>query len=1044
MKISDLAIKRPVAMLMVILVIVVLGVVSFSRLSIDLLPDIKVPVAIVLTTYGGSGPQEIESMITRPLEEVVGTISNIKTITSMSSEGTSMVVAEFNWGTDMDFATLQMREKVDLIKRFLPEGGEQPQIIKIDPSMMPVLQIGVTGGEDRAALKRYAEDVIKSRLERIEGVASVSIGGGLDRQILIEVNPQELQSYGLSMGQIAQALSMENMNLPGGQVEEGESNLLVRTMGEFSSIEDIGNVLLSLPRGGQVYLKDIATIGDGFKEISDFTRVNGKDSISITVQKQSGANTVRVSNQVHKELAKIEEEASFNLKHAVVMDQAKFIQQTIDSVTKNAYSGAILAVLVLLLFLRNFRSTLIVGLSIPISIIATFTMVYFAGLTLNMMTLGGLALGVGMLVDNAIVVLENIYRYRQEGYSRVEAARQGAQEVGMAVGASTLTTVAVFLPVVFVEGMAANIFRELALTVTFSLLASLLVALTIVPMFSSKLLKMNGDNGIDNGTKTRNILILFNRWLERVNLKYKKALAWSLDHRKKVILWTVIAFVGSCALLPFVGMDFMPKTDEGEFTVNVKLPEGRLLEETSQTMIEMEEIVRQKVPEVESILTRGGGGSEMDFGAGGSNTGSLSVRLTAKSKRKRSTQEIVEVLRQEVQGIPGAEISFSESGAMGGGFSSGPPVQIKIKGDDLEQLWLLAEQIEAKVSEVPGTREVRNSFGEGKPEFQIRVDRDKAASYGLSTAVVANSLKNAVSGQTATKYKDNGQEIDVRIQVAEEERKHLENLLDLPISSPAGLQIPLREIAEVAEGKGPTSIDRESQTRVITVTSQVQGRDLGSVIKDIQGAIADIDLPNGYYLEFGGENEEMIEAFGSLGLALILAIILVYMIMAAQFESLIHPLIIMFTLPLALIGVSVSLFVTRRSLSIVAFIGVIMLAGIVVNNAIVLVDYINVLRGRGMDRKQAILKAGPTRLRPILMTTLTTVLGLLPLTLAIGEGAELDAPMATVVTGGLVFSTILTLIIIPVIYTLIEDWLEKIKTKLLGKKKSEMTEIIEG
>ncbi|HHV71659.1 MAG TPA: efflux RND transporter permease subunit [Clostridia bacterium] len=1044
MNLTELSIKRPVTISMVILVIVVLGAVSFSRLSIDLLPDMNVPVALVYTSYSGSGPQEVETMVTRPIEEVISTVSNIDTLTSVSSEGASMVVAQFNWGTDMDFATLEMREKVDLIKGMLPDGAEEPQIMKIDPSMIPVMQVGVTAGEDQAALKQYAEDVIKSRLERIEGVASVNITGGLERQILIEVNPQQLQNYGLSMQQLAQALTLENMNLPVGQVERGQNELLVRTIGEFSSVEDIGNVLVSLPRGGQVYLKEIATISDTFKDVTSYTRVDGRPTVGLTIQKQSGANTVKVSEKVHKEIAKLEKEASFNLKFNVVMDSADYIKMAIDSVTNNAVVGAVLAVLVLLVFLRNLRTTFIIGLSIPISIVATFILVYFADLTLNMMTLGGLALGVGMLVDNSIVVLENIFRFRQEGYSLMEAAKLGTGEVGMAVAASTLTTIAVFLPVVFVEGLVSSVFKELALTITFSLLASLLVAMTIVPMLSSKLLKVNGANGNNGDKKKSSLSKRFNDWLERFNKKYQEVLGWALDHRKRVIIYAVIAFVGACALTPLVGMDFFPATDEGQFTINIELPQGRALEHTNEVVSQIEELVAKNVPEVESIMSQVGGGSGLSYSSGGSNTGSVSVRLVPKGERKRSTEEIVEALRQETQHLAGAEITFSTGNTMSMGMGTGAALQVKVKGDELDQLWSLAEEVEAKIKEVPGTREVANSFGEGQPEYQIRINRDKAASYGLNTTTVASVLRNAVSGQTVTKLKEEGQEIDIRIQVGEEQRKHLDNLLDLPISSPIGVQIPLRDLAEVVEGQGPNQIERENQTRVITVTAQVQGRDLGSVSKEVEAKIKGINLPNGYFIEFGGQNVEMMEAFSDLGLALILAVILVYMIMAAQFESLIHPLTIMFSLPLAFIGVVLGLLVTRRTLSIPAFIGCIMLAGIVVNNAIVLVDYINNLRSRGMGRREAIMQAGPTRLRPILMTTLTTVLGLLPLTLGIGEGSELDAPLATVVSAGLIFSTVLTLVFIPVVYTIFEDVVNKLKNKLLGRGKDEVVRTIEG
>lgn len=1033
MNLSKLAVDRPVTIAMFMLVVVLLGVISLSRLPIDLLPEIEVPVAIVSTSYSGVGPQEMENLITKPLEGAVATVSNIESINSISSQGVSIVIAQFKFGTDMDFAALEMREKVDLIKGALPQDASEPMVLKIDPNATPILQLSLTNGGDLASLQVIAEDTIAPRLERLDGVASVNISGGYTNQIQVKVNQLKLESYGLSIGQLAQLVGASNLNLPGGTVTRGEQELTIRTMGEFTSIQEIQEMPITLPTGGIIKLSDLAEVEMAPKDIDSISRVNGKNSINISIQKQSGTNTVQVANIINKEIEKLQQEFT-DIEFNTILDQSVFINQSISNVFKNAIVGAVLAIAILYLFLRNIRTTLIIGTSIPISIVATFILLYFSDITLNLMTLGGLALGVGMLVDNAIVVLENIYRLRTEGYSRKEAAIAGASEVSMAVTASTLTTIAVFVPIVFVGGLVSTIFRELAMTVTLSLVASLVVALTLIPMLSSKILKVTHADGKRKEGKENKLDAVYNafdRTFKSVEERYKKILKWSLTHRKKTVFLSILIFIGSMSTIFFVGAEFFPATDEGQVNINVSLPVGSGLEETNKVLLEIEELF-SNIEEADVVFSSVGSGGMM--GTGGGDQGSVTLSLVPLAERSRSSKEISDEIRSLVKDIPGAEIKIGESSMMMMGLG-GDPISISIKGDDLEKLEEISQDFKKIVEEVEGTREVTTSLSEGTPELQVTIDKYNAATYGLTTAQVANAIRNAASGVTATRYKYEGNEIDVVIKGEELVTESLSNLEQVGIPTATGGVIPLKEIANLSVERGPVQINREGQQRVVTVSGQISDRDLRSVTEDIEVSLKNYYLPQGYSYELGGQNKELNDAFTDLSMALLLAVILIYMVMAAQFESLIHPFTIILSVPLAFSGGLLGLFITRRSMSVPALIGVIILAGVVVNNAIVLVDYINTLRKNGKDRDEAVVIAGPVRLRPILMTTLTTVLGLVPLALGIGEGAEVQAPMATVVIGGLTLSTLLTLVLIPVVYTLIDDFSYKVKTKLAGIKK---------
>ncbi|SHE96635.1 hydrophobic/amphiphilic exporter-1, HAE1 family [Tissierella praeacuta DSM 18095] len=1031
MNLSSFAVKRPVTITMMVLVVVIFGAISLAGLPIDLYPEIEIPVAIVSTSYSGAGPQEIENLITKRIEGAIATVGNIDTINSISSQGSSIVIAQFNTGTNMDFATLEMREKVDLVKGALPDDATQPMVIKIDPNSMPIVQIALSTNGSLSSLQSLAEDNFKQRFERLEGVASVDIGGGLTDEIEVSVDIARLSRYGLSINQLNQLLSAANTNLPGGVVENGEQDLTIRVIGEFNSIDEIRDMPITLNTGSIITLKDIAKVELKNKDITGISRTNGEDSINISIKKQSGKNTVQVADLVSREVEKLKKDYP-DVKINIVIDTSTIIRDSINNVIDNVIVGSIFAIAVLYIFLKNIRSTLIVGVSIPISLIASFILLYFNKITLNMMTLGGLALAVGMLVDSAIVVLENIYRYRVEGYSKKEAAIKGAKEVGLSIMASTLTTIAVFLPIVFVDGMVGILFKDFAMTVTLSLTASLVVALTFIPMLSSKILTIDDTEG--KKKRLDFIYKAFDNLFEKIENKYKSLLELGLKRRKTTIAISVIVFVLSVVSLAGVGMEFFPVTDEGSMTINISLPLGSNIYQVDEITKIVEEKITE-IPEIDVIfanVTSGGFGSH-SINTG--NSGSISVNLVKLRERKRSTKEVAEEVRKITKDIPGAEITVTESSNMGMAGSSAP-VSISIKGDELEVLEKISNDFKDIIESVEGTRDVKTSLSDAVPEVEIQVNKENAAIYGLTTSQIASAIRGGASGTIVAKYKDEGDELDIVVRATEDITESLSNLGQLDITTPSGINIPISQVADISIVKGPIQINREDQERVVTVTSQITGRDLRSISLDIEKEIKNYEFPSGYSYKIGGENEQMIDAFKQLLLALILAIILIYMVMAAQFESLINPFIIMFTIPLAFGGGLLGLFITRKSFGVTAFIGIIMLAGIVVNNGIVLIDYINTLRQEGKERFEAITTAGPIRLRPILMTTLTTILGLVPLALGIGEGAEMQAPMAVVVISGLTLSTVLTLVFVPVLYTVFDDFSIKMKSRIKRLRKS--------
>ncbi len=1024
-KLIELCMRRPIGVLMFVLFAVTLGLVSLSMVKLDLYPNIEFPTIMIMTSYEGVGPEEIEKLVTRPLEEAISAVPNVKKVNSTSSPGNSVIVAECNYGTDMDFTNLKMRERIDLVKRALPTDASDPIIFKMDPSMIPIVFWGMSSPKGLAEATRLAEDKIKPRLERIPGVASVSISGGLTREIQVLLSADKLAFYKISPDFIAQAITRENINLPGGVVNEGRNELTLRTIGEFSSVEEFKSIKITLPSGAIIPLQELAEIKDTYHQRKQLSRINGDESLMIIIMKESDANTVLVTREVRKAWNETQQQIGNQAKVYKVFEQAEFIESSLKNVTQNAVIGGLLAVLILYFFLRSVRSTLIISVAIPISIIITFAMIYFSKLTLNLVSMGGLALGIGMLVDNAIVVLESIQRHREEGYNALEAATNGASEVGLAITASTLTTIIVFAPVLFVEDISAQIFKEMAYTVSFSLVASLVVALTVIPTLSAKIMNFSFKQH-QVKTQTNDDLRL-----GKIEQIYRNMLTWAINHRKRVVLFAFLTFI--LGIVPFflgIKMEFMPSIGQKEFTVGFELPLGTNLETTDSVARQIESIMR-KTPQVEMVFSIIGS-SGFGFGSNSEESEKGSVYVTMEKGTEKPMEQLLEDARSALKGMPGVKITVEEE--QHGPNAGGAPIVINIEGPELEILGKLASDIENLIKSIPETREVETNWKTGRPELQLRINRERAGAYGLSASTIASTIQTAFKGSAASKIRLSGEEYDIFLQLKSDDRQTIRDLEKIYVQSSTGNVIPLKEVVIFTPTKGPSQITRENQSRQVQVNSKFIGTDLGKIANRIEQEIKkEIVFPNNYRFSMGGQVKSMQDSNSALLIAFLLAIFFVYMVITVQYENLIHPLAIMGTLPLTLFGVTWSLFLTGHTLNVTSFIGVIMLAGIVVNNAIVLVDYIETLRSRGLSRREAILKAGPTRLRPVLMTTLTTILGLIPLAIGKGDGGMLNASLAVVVIGGLSFCTLLTLVIIPVVYSILDDIATWTKRKILHK-----------
>jgi HAE1 family hydrophobic/amphiphilic exporter-1 len=1022
MNISEFSIKRPIFVSMLILVVLVLGFVALSSLPVDLMPDITYPTLNVSTSYPNTAPEEMEQIITRPIEEALSSVPGVEEIFSVSSQGGSTVRVMFEWGTNIDEAANEIRERIDRIIGRFPEEVQRPTLRKFDPAQSPILTLGILTELDPVQVRRIIDEQISYRLERVPGVASIDVWGGLQREIQVNVFPDKVKALGLPLDLVISKIRQENIDIPAGTIEKGNYEITVRIPGVYTSIDQIKETIVAVRDGGVIRIKDIANVEDTYQRITRIARVDGLPSISMSVYKQSGENTVNVVDGVYKELEYVKQDYP-QFRFIVLRDNAKYVRDAINNVGTSAAYGGLLAVLVLLFFLVNIRSTLVIALSIPISIIATFTLMYFGGFTLNVMSLGGLALGIGMMVDNSIVVLENIFRMREEGIPLKKAAVDGSTEVTAAIIASTVTTLIVFLPMLFVEGASGIMFKQLAYVVAFSLTCSLVVALTLVPMLASRLLK--GDN-IGKHKPEKKLAVKSKQFFINIENSFKRLLDYCLDHRFRVLWISGALLLASVILLRFIGQEYLPLSDEGEVRITVEMEVGTRLSVMDQKLREVVAMVKPLVPEIESIEERAGSGGWR----GGANRGNITLKLVPKSRRSRSSLDIAADLSRQLQNVPGAIIRTRATGGQmmmgmrGGGGQE--RLQIEIRGYDLEVGQSLAQEVKRVVEKVKGVTDVSISRIEGTPEQRFVIDRQKASEMKLSVNQIGNFISTILSGSQASQFREGGREYRILVKVKDSERMDVNDLLDLTITNSDGEQVSLRNVIEVQSGRGPQQIERRDRERIINVSGEIADRDLGSVIKDAQRAFQTIPRPANFSINFTGDYEEQQKANRELMISLILALFMVYMVMAMLYESLRDPLIVMFSVPLAVVGVALILFLTGTSINVQAYIGMIMLGGIVVNNAILLVDYTNLLRHRdGFEMMEAIKEAGRRRLRPILMTALTTILGMLPLALGIGEGSEIQTPMARVVIGGLTSSTFITLLVIPVVYSLFEQRRQK-------------------
>lgn len=1016
--------------------IILLGLIAFSNLAIDLFPDISLPVITVETDYSGASPQDIEISITRPIEKRVSRIQNIRYVSSRSREGTSRVTIEFYWGTDLDVASNDIQQSINQILDRLPDDAKQPVIRKFDPSQISVISLSVTGPMDEYRLRQLAEDFVAPRLESLKGVASASVSGGRVREIKVEVERAKLEGNNLSLDKISQAVHSGHMDLPGGSLKTTQKEYGVRTMGRTPNIKDIEEIVVTNHNGVPVRVKDVAKVKDGFEDRDTIASINGVKGVMVGVQKQIGGNTVSVVDAVLKALPQIQKDLPKGVKLQVVSDQSTFIRKSIKNLQHEAIIGALLAVAIVLIFLGSGTSTLIIAHSIPISIIATFVLLHFGKFTLNIMTLGGLALGVGRLVDDAIVVLENINRHIERGESPEEASYIGAKEVSKPVVAATITSIVVFIPLAFVKGVAAILFVQMAYTVAFSLMASLFDSLTLVPVLTAKFLKPKPKEEQKRLSFAQKIYKRTRPIFLKIDEGYQNVLHLALSHRKKVVSAVVMIFVvtmsffflGLTNVIPFIGTEFFPPTDEGQFRVSVRLPVASPVEKTQAVVEQVEGIVFEEVPEIMSLSSRSGSGG-MGGRFSGRHVGNLWAMLVDQSERNRSSEAIARILREKFRTIPGAFINVSTGGLVSRimTFGSDDPIDVEILGFDLNTGTLLGREVEQILRGVRGVTDIQVGREEGLPEYQVRIRQDRAATMGLTTSRVADVVKTAIEGNESSIFVDpiTGREHKVRVRLIEEDRNKLEDLRRLPIPVQGGKVIPLENAAELVQVFSPTQIERKYQQRIIHVTANTSGRDLGSIAQEIEKKISQMKIPEGFTVSLKGARLEQQEAFRMLLFALILAVVLIYMVLASQFGSLLHPFLIMFSVPLGFIGVVWSLFVTGNTLSVISFIGIIMMVGIVVSNAILLVDYTNRLRNEGIELKEAIVRAGRIRLRPIMMTTLCTICGLIPIAIGLGEGSEANASLAISVIGGLAVSSFLTLVFVPTLYMIVESWRSK-------------------
>ncbi len=1021
MKLSEFGVKRPVAAVVLFAGVVAMGLFSLSRLNVDLTPKIDIPAVTVVTVYPGAGPREVEQRITKVLESELASVSGLDKMESLSQESVSMITLRFQWGQDLTEATNDIRDQVARARKKLPASVETPYVSKFDLAQMPILVMGFSAtGASRAQLRDVIDDRIVEPLKRVDGVGKVSLVGGARREIRVELDRRRLKATGVSINRVMKLLAASNVSVPGGHLKLGRSDYILRVPGEYTRVADIGTLVVGVngKTGAPVHLNEIARVRDTFQEKTQVTRLDGHTGVAVVIRKQSNANTVLVAAKVQGVLNTLAKTLPADVQMVVVRDTSLMISRTIDNLKRTLAVGGVLVIVVLLVFLRNFRVALIAALSIPTSLIATFLLMYAFDYTLNMMSLMSLVIAIGMVVDVSIVVLENIQRHRESGARTGQAAIHGTEEMGSAVVASTVTTIAIFVPVLFAGGIIGIFFKQLAVIITMALIASLAAALVLVPALASKLPARRKHGRVVGWLFNQSERVFV--WLER---SYAGLLGWSLRHRLAVLLGIAVVCGSTLLLVPRMKTAYFPEQDSGFVTVQVELPAGTRLSETSAVMRRMSKKVQTDVHERAAYF--GMWGADRDhpeisrmMGMGnGTNYGLMMVRLNAKDKRQRSSKKVARDLRPFLESFPATKVSITAEDALQSLLTgSGKPVSVEVRGHDEKTAFELAEQVARRLKGIEGLTDVEIGRKRGLPELQVIVDRERAATLGLNVAQIAMTVRQAFNGARATQYRVGGDEYNVYVQLRPEDRKRVDDLSGLTMRSVTGRHIPLGSVAKVVRSTGPVSIERKNQTRVIKVSANLQGRDLGSASKDIRRELASMDVPPSFELHLGGSMEEQQKSFKQLLLALLLGIALVYMVMAVQFGSLRDPFIILFAIPFALVGALWAFIITGETLSVLSFVGMIMLVGIVVNNGIVLVDYIKILRARGVALAEAVKLAGQHRLRPVLMTAFTTIFGVLPMALNTGQGAELWRGMAVAIIGGLAVSTVVTLVFVPVLY----------------------------
>jgi HAE1 family hydrophobic/amphiphilic exporter-1 len=1028
MQLAGFSVRRPVLVTMATSIAVLLGAIAFFRLPVDLMPDVSFPSLSVSATYENASPEEIEQLVTRPIEEAMNAVPGVQEVSSVSMEGNSQVRVTFAWGVNLEAASNDVRDRIDRIITRLPEQVTRPTLRKFDPASQPILILGASTRLPLMEARKIIEEQIKQRIERIPGVASLEILGGDVREIHLDLYTGKMRALGLSLEQLLQRLKAENLNSPAGPVERGNVDVNLRTVGQYTKLDELRQTVVAVRDGAPIYLENIAQIRDTHKRRTEMIRINQAPGIRLAIQKQSGTNTVEIASRVVAEMGRIN--ADFSVIQLIpIMDNAKYIQRSIQNIGESVILGGILAILVILFFLRNFRSTLVIAFSIPISLICTFALIYFGGFTLNMMTLGGLALGVGMLVDNSIVVLENIYRLREAGESPTDAAIQGGNELSAAVIASTITTLVVFLPLIFVRGVAGELFKQLAYVVAFSLFCSLVVALTLVPMLAAKLLRREAEKHHEEKPSWS---ARFFAWSERVFTRVEGVYGGILERvlrQPSFFLWLVIlSFLASLLCLRGLGFELMPAADEGELRVNLKMEPGIRLSLIEKRIEEIEKLVKKEVPELQHMETRVGGGG---WRGGGSHTGDIRITLKPRSQRERSSEAVAAALLRKIRAVPGMTIRvrvtqglFVMRRAMSGGDEK---IQMEIRGFDLAASANLARTLRKSIEGIAGVTDVllSQTAEATNPEEILYIDRQRAGELGLSVTQIANLLQTVFTGTIVGQFREGGKEFPIRVQFRNATKLTREEIETLTLTNATNQVLQLGSVLNTVKQRGPGRIERRAQERIVTLSVNVVGRDMSSVVEEIRGVLRETPTPSGLFVAFVGDLEEQQRAFLELVLSLLLSLLLVYMVMASLYENFYDPLIVMGSVPLAAIGVLILLYLTKTTINLQSMIGCMMLGGIVVNNAILLVDTGNQLRAEDTGGTPLLLlvrDAATRRLRPILMTSLTTILGLLPMAIGAGDGGEAQAPLARAVIGGLLSSTLITLLFIPALYLMFYTW----------------------